>query len=468
MGHSLWHLLERGSFCDLVIQCEGGEAHAHRVVVAAGIPFFRALLASKMRDANGQAVRLKGVSIESLREILNFVYTGRLQVNEENIWELAIAADYLLVKPVLEVCQKFLVEHISVENCFATKQLAYILNAADALDSAVDEFVLRNFEHVHSDEQLGVYEFEDFVGLITSERLRVRREFEVFEAIVAWISFDRAERFRFLSKLLRAVRFLFVTPAEVRAAVDFCRESPVASQLLDEIVAFFYRPTSTLDEREADGRTFVQRGVFPSAAFFPTIREQKRAGDHRFLPQNRTASSGLVFCVGGRRNSPAPVDFLEVFDPSTDQWTQKLELPFINRQGVAALGNSIFVVGGFGSDPTESGAPSTSARPLDSCEVYDVERDEWRSIAPLNTSRGGCSVCAIGGGRLLVVGGFNGAYISSCELYDPLEDRWTVCGQPAGGAGGRRRRVRRGDALRGLPTSPRRPPVIPIVSTFLQ
>lgn len=66
--------------------------------------------------------------------------------------------------------------------------------------------------------------------------------------------------------------------------------------------------------------------------------------------------------------------------------------------------------------------------PLDSCERYDTELDEWKIVAPMSCCRGGVGLATLGG-RLYAVGGHDGSnYLNSVEAYDPLTDQWETIG----------------------------------------
>lgn len=60
------------------------------------------------------------------------------------------------------------------------------------------------------------------------------------------------------------------------------------------------------------------------------------------------------------------------------------------------------------------------------CEVYDISKDEWRSIASLNVPRCAFAV-AMTRNKIWVMGGFNGTeQIKSVEAYDETQGLWKI------------------------------------------
>ena len=58
--------------------------------------------------------------------------------------------------------------------------------------------------------------------------------------------------------------------------------------------------------------------------------------------------------------------------------------------------------------------------------VYKLEHGsaEWAAVSSLNTARYGHS-CAVLDSRIYVMGGWDGDYLNTVEVYDPASDTWT-------------------------------------------
>lgn len=99
----------------------------------------------------------------------------------------------------------------------------------------------------------------------------------------------------------------------------------------------------------------------------------------------------------------------------------------ISGVGVAVVGQYLYAIGGF-----------DDSSPLNSVERYDPSTDQWTYVACMSTCRGGVGAGAMGE-RIWAVGGHNGSqYLGSMESYDPVRDVWEVSAEmstPRAGSG---------------------------------
>ena len=131
------------------------------------------------------------------------------------------------------------------------------------------------------------------------------------------------------------------------------------------------------------------------------------------------AANGLLYVLGGaffnNGSTIYPPD-LEAYDPLSDSWTTKAQLPTPRAGvGVAMLNGKLFAVGG-----------SVGSMILPTVEAYDPQTDSWTTKAPLPTARTNPSVSVING-ILYAVGGTDGtSVLTTVEAYDPVSDMWSA------------------------------------------
>jgi N-acetylneuraminic acid mutarotase len=119
---------------------------------------------------------------------------------------------------------------------------------------------------------------------------------------------------------------------------------------------------------------------------------------------------GLGFCRGAAAQ--------EAF-PKGGVWSLAGAMPEPRQEaGVAALGDAIYIVSGYGSDQV----PSVLV------QVYDPGANKWKQAAPIPQAMHHHGVAAVDG-KIYVVGGFTGVFakrnpIASVWRYDPAADRW--------------------------------------------
>jgi N-acetylneuraminic acid mutarotase len=128
---------------------------------------------------------------------------------------------------------------------------------------------------------------------------------------------------------------------------------------------------------------------------------------------------GIIYVIGGNKGSLAGYTHLktvEAYDPNTDTWTTKADMP-TGRSFLATcvVDGLIYVIGG--------GAPGKSA-----VEVYDPATDIWTTKAPMSTPRYGLDTVVVCG-KIYAIGGWwyslGGPIYSTVEVYDPVTDAWT-------------------------------------------
>ena len=102
---------------------------------------------------------------------------------------------------------------------------------------------------------------------------------------------------------------------------------------------------------------------------------------------------------------------MEEYDPATNQWRSRADLPTA-RSGITAgvLDGRIYVMGG------ESGSGTFSNN-----EVYNPKEDQWQTLAPMPTARHGLGSAVVGGKLFVISGGPTpgGSFSDKNEIFSP-------------------------------------------------
>ena len=144
----LGNLLDPEEVADVTFSVGGEICAAHRVLLAAQSPVFKAQLYGPMRDAKDQPVIIEDMQPAVFRALLRFIYTDSLPVmddqegddNRELIRHLLVAADRYAVDRLKLVCQIILCKNLDVETVSDTLALAYQHNC-DSLKDICLEFI---------------------------------------------------------------------------------------------------------------------------------------------------------------------------------------------------------------------------------------------------------------------------------------------------------------------------------------
>ncbi|MEX2205975.1 MAG: kelch repeat-containing protein [Myxococcota bacterium] len=164
-----------------------------------------------------------------------------------------------------------------------------------------------------------------------------------------------------------------------------------------------------------------------------------------------TAPDGKMYLVGGQgkrkygegKQKSRVLGTVEIYDPSTEQWSEGSPMNVARQQFGAAFGpdGKLYVFGGCacrGSTTYTVGDKASQERarvegeamehPVTRTEVYDPTKDTWSDRAAIPTPRMSLSAATGLDGKIYVIGGqqrWGGEPMSLVEVYDPASDSWS-------------------------------------------
>ena len=123
---------EQGEFIDVRLKVEEDEFATHRIVLAANSDYFHAMFAHGMKESNQEVMELKdeNISVSAFKKVMDSMYSGEIEVNDENVFEVLLAADHLQVTSVVQQCCKYLETEV-VELRFDVKTYWRVITVAD-------------------------------------------------------------------------------------------------------------------------------------------------------------------------------------------------------------------------------------------------------------------------------------------------------------------------------------------------
>lgn len=100
---------------------DGTEFKAHRQALSEASSFFEKLLKSNMKESKEGVIRLEMLTEPQMADVLEFIYTGNIQISsQENAQNLIAVADYLFLSNLKHIAGKFLEHNLTTLNCFST------------------------------------------------------------------------------------------------------------------------------------------------------------------------------------------------------------------------------------------------------------------------------------------------------------------------------------------------------------
>ncbi|KAI4881088.1 hypothetical protein NFI96_012673 [Prochilodus magdalenae] len=109
---------KRDFFCDCSVIVEGRVFKAHRNILFASSGYFRALLVHYLQDSGHRhsTASLDIVTAEAFSLILEFLYSGRIDLRSDNVIEIMSAASYLQMTDVVNFCKGYIKSSLEICN----------------------------------------------------------------------------------------------------------------------------------------------------------------------------------------------------------------------------------------------------------------------------------------------------------------------------------------------------------------
>lgn len=217
----LWSQREAGRFCDVVLHVQGQKFLAHRNVLASCSPFFDSVL--KSRKVNKEQLTITCQNIDAFLLLLNYMYTGAVVIDKNNVSELLRLANHFLVAKLKAYCAEYLDRYLDQSNCLMVKDMAEKYNLPVLLKNAstfihnhiidilkqneILEFNMSKLELFLKEKQFNVTPQVLFTFLCKWVGHDVEKRENNFHTLLSFISWDSIDR-QFLEEQLKNNDFL--------------------------------------------------------------------------------------------------------------------------------------------------------------------------------------------------------------------------------------------------------------------
>ncbi|XP_065134864.2 gigaxonin isoform X1 [Paramisgurnus dabryanus] len=425
-------------FQDAVLVLDGEEIPVQKNILAAASPYIRTKLTYNPPKEDGSVYRivLEGISVTTIRQILDYIFSGEIALSEDTIQDVVQAADLLLLTDLKSLCCQFLEGCINAENCIGIRifSMHYCLHH---VYHVATEFLQTHFRDVANTEEFLEQPPDRLCELLGMEKLNIGNEKHALEAVVRWISHDIEARRVHMKEVMSAVWIqgldqsylqeqMLGEPLMREVIGNCCMETLKAEQQGEALLAAFkprgYSECIVIaggEDRNSRRPTAAARCMCPlydpSRQMWIELQPMsvKRVG-HGVM-----SAEGYLFAIGGMDENKTVLSSAEKYDPETNTWTPIPPMMEARQHfGIAELDGMVYVLGG----------ESKKTEVLLSMEVYDPHCNVWKIQPNMSTVRKfGC--CATMKKKLYVMGGGSyGKVYDSVEYYDPKTQQWTtVC-----------------------------------------
>ncbi|KAM8733123.1 kelch-like protein 4 isoform X1 [Sparus aurata] len=375
--------LQHKQLCDVLLIAGDHKIPAHRLVLSAVSDYFAAMFTSDVREAKQEEIKMEGVDPEALRSLVNFAYTGVLELKEETIESLLAAACLLQLSQVIQVCCNFLMKQLHPSNCLGIRSFADAQGCVDLLNVA-HNYTMEHFLEVIQNQEFLLLPTAEIVKLLSSDDINVPDEETIFQALMMWVRYDVQHRQQDLGVLLAFIR-LPLLPPQLLADLEnnkMFSDDLECQKLLMEAMKYHLLPE--------------RRPMFQSPRTKP-----------------RKSTVGALYAVGGMDATKGSTT-IEKYDLRTNTWVQVGVMNGRRLQfGVAVIDNKLYVVGG------RDGLKTSNM-----VECYNPLNKVWSTMPPMSTHRHGLGIAVLEG-PMYAVGGHDGwSYLNTVERWDPQARQW--------------------------------------------
>ncbi|XP_038078971.1 kelch-like protein 26 [Patiria miniata] len=435
---SLWR---KKQLNDVVLAIGPHRVGTHKLVLAACSGYFSELFTREESAESDEFVyKLHGISFDTLKLLLESMYTGKLPIDSSRLEEILAASVYLKLSSALKTCCDYMIENMETSTCLRTLGLATVFGLTHVMEEA-SKMASRNFGDISDTQEFLELPEKPMMTLISRDDLVVDSELNVFAAVLRWIEVDRETRLTHAAALLENVRLPMIKPSDLVdhvENVEYLMEIPPCEALVREALHYYCLPLrqSILQSRRTSPRstrrltTVVALGGQPRKAkdsvgdvltYYNSETNEWGTLTKMIQPRHHHAAAmlgGFLYVAGGRElvNSPdGPMQSAHRYDPRTDSWIQIADMKNARESfQMGVLDGMIYAVGGRQSNETS----------LAAVERYNPSTDQWEERAPLGAPRR-CVAVAVHDGKLYAVGGSGNQKISNkVECYILASDTW--------------------------------------------
>ena len=426
---SLQSLWRQGFLTDYTVVVDGVQFHLHKVAVACMCDYFHAAFRSGMTEVRQDVHHLKNVPCRGFKEIVSFLYTGKLRLSQANVVDVVSAAAFLQCKAVMELCSKFLLSKLCLENYDEMSAVAVMYNII-SLKRGIREYVLNNFAKFATSDFFKEFSVSEVSDVLKEDKLSCPSEHKLFCLTWDWIRHDIDNRIQNASQLLEHIRFPFMSNYELQHLRKhrLMAKSGQARQLLNEAAEFKAAPDTFLFR--TNERTRIRSEEFLiTFCYADSIMHSCVYYRDKWLMLNRAlghpkpfynvgsvvVSNQLFICGGGHSDRISRACYS--FSAITSRWSRLANLHTARRNFILVpMEGQLYALGGI-SGPDE---------PTAMVERYDIEQNSWTVLDAMPEALSSLAACPYSPGVIAVAAGMaeDGRQVKQFRLFRPHENKW--------------------------------------------
>lgn len=451
---ALSKLRKNRQFCDVLLQVGTWEIPAHRVVLACCSPYLFELFLTddggKCSEENIITYKLNGCfEKDSLEHLINYAYTGKMEVDSSQVKSVYVAAHRLKMERVVNFCAQYLVENLDPATAIEICSLPGIaLNPI--LAGQIDAYLASEISSVATAKVIRNLPLIQVEVLATTREEIVLRETNVnllCHLVLDWIQ-RNWEPSQNVDQLIAKTHLLYLN---LDNSLHDCVEVESGDVIDSDIVQDYKKMSIRLSQPGSKNRrrgasqqpsrsrhSLFSRSISELSTGAEGVKEQL---DWRVVATTQVGEKSIMALtvINGRMTTLSVLQRLNnTISFNKDSQVTPSSTPGQSRQtsverstdsmsaiphmstprcavGCANLNNSLLVCGGY--DRGEC---------LRSVEIYDPLLNRWTQLTPMREARGRFDITVIDG-KVYAIGGCNGTTeLATAEVYNSENGKWAA------------------------------------------
>ena len=376
------------------------------------------------------------ISFITMTTIVEFLYTGILRINDQNVRQLLYASDLLSMSSVESECFIYLKSHLSLRNCVRSFMLASAKKSWKSLADFIKKFIVQHFDQLRKSAGIFLmFSAQQLKQVLRSENLNIQHEEYVYDAVMDWVSIDEETRKADLAILFEEIQWhLIRSPNYFKEALadPLVKEVEKCSKLVAEGYNYFnlnYQE-KLLYWKENPKKPSRWPKLLAALSYAEKLIEyydfetetwsvMTEKPGHMF-GSTMCYLKGHLYTLGGVQSKS-----VDQYNPETDSW--KDFFPSLRHcrvaHGCVAEDDRIFVTGG------SAKANANFGPGLYEMEFLKVEEDEkikpeWKVAGTMQEARSFLG-SAVVHGKVYQIGGCLSEGHSTTEVWDPTTATFT-------------------------------------------
>ena len=221
------------------------ECHAN--IISAFSPVCERMMATAMTEGINREVAFKTINPDTMKLIINYMYTGEVTLEQSDVVEMLKVCDYLEILELRDRIVRCIPEMLAPDNVIGWKQLAVVFQL-DGLLVSCNAMIVKDFKQVTQGQEfldLSLEELEECLEEATRNNISSD---DILHAVFTWINCDLKERVDLLDRILKYVK---LEKCSYRCLKDVMTQFKEVldhnSQLLQKVEHFLQQQSSPLN-----------------------------------------------------------------------------------------------------------------------------------------------------------------------------------------------------------------------------